>query len=81
MAIMARTVATGMCPPATAQEPLRRCTFRHLSTITNGRALPVYEASCTHPEREDPRSLGDLDSARAMCRACTLIGIFRPDSD
>ena len=41
----------------------------------------MYQASCTHPERQDPRALGDLDAARATCQACTLIGIFRPDSD
>ena len=81
MAIMARTIATDTPPTVASAAPLRRCAFRHIKTEARGRALPMYEASCTHPERPDPRALGDLDSARAICQACTLIGIFRPDSD
>jgi hypothetical protein len=81
MAIMARTVAVETRPPAVAQEPLRRCTFRHIRTIPNGRGLPIYEASCTHPERRGSAALGDLDAARPICQACTLNGIFRADSD
>ena len=81
MAIMARAISTGAQPPVAASAPLRRCTFRHVKAEARPRALPMYQASCTHPERQDPRALGDLDAARAICQACTLIGIFRPDSD
>ncbi len=81
MAIMARSIAIGERPPAGPAAPLRRCTFRKITTLARARSLPVYEAVCTFPDRRAPATLGDLDSARSICEACTFNGLFRPDSD
>jgi hypothetical protein len=81
MAIMARTVATGTRPPLAAAAPLRRCTYRKITTISRRREVPLYEAACTFPDRRAPATLGDLESARSICAACTFNGIFRADSD
>jgi len=64
-----------------AATPLRRCTFRRVTTTTRPRALPVYDVACTFPDRRRSVSLGDVESARPICDSCTYQGIFRPDSD
>lgn len=61
--------------------PLRRCTFRRVTTTPRPRGLPVYEVACTFPDRRRAVSLGDVESARPICDSCTYQGIFRPDSD
>ena len=68
-------------PSAGPSAPLRRCTFRRVTTIEHARALPVYEVACTFPDRKRAVSLGDIESARPICESCTYQGIFRPDSD
>lgn len=62
---------------------LRRCTFRRMELAAPGtkRIDPVYAVACLYPDRETPRSLGDLASARAICDGCAATGIFRPDED
>jgi hypothetical protein len=62
---------------------LRRCTFRkmELSTPVVRRSEPAYAVTCLYPDRETPRPLGDLASARAICDGCAATGIFRPDED
>jgi hypothetical protein len=60
---------------------LRRCTFRRIDRVTAlpGRAVALsYEVMCLYGAGE-PASLGDVDSARPICEACTATGIFRPD--
>ena len=74
----------GVRPQASAttfETPLRRCTFRHIKVEENGRSLPMYEVSCTFPDRQRAVPLGDLESAHPICAACTYQGIFRADSD
>jgi hypothetical protein len=60
---------------------LRRCTFRYVKAVANGRSLPMYEVACTFPDRKKHIPLGDIESARPICQACTYQGIFRADSD
>lgn len=81
MAVMPRPFATPSARPQPPGEPLRRCTFRKVAMIGEARALPIYEVSCTFPDRRKAVSLGDVDSARPICESCTYQGIFRPDSD
>ena len=82
MALMPRPFATPAThPQATESAPLRRCTFRRVATVTNGRDLPMYEVACTFPDRRKSVALGDIESARPICESCTYQGIFRPDSD
>ena len=89
MAILPRVIAVpGIRPQtaaasatATASAPLRRCTFRYLKVVDNGRDLPMYDVSCTFPDRQGAVPLGDIESARPVCDACTYQGIFRADSD
>lgn len=82
MALMPRPFATSATqPPAELSAPLRRCTFRRVTTVANGRALPLYEVACTFPDRRKSVALGDVESARPICESCTYQGIFRPDSD
>jgi len=64
-----------------AATPLRRCTFRRVTTTARPRELPVNEVACTFPDRRRAVSLGDVESARPICDSCTYQGIFRPDSD
>lgn len=82
MAIMPRPFAS---PPVRATDqaapPLRRCTFRLVTTTARPRALPVYDVACTFPDRRRAIPLGDVESARPICDSCTYQGIFRPDSD
>jgi hypothetical protein len=61
---------------------LRRCTFRRIDRVAAlpGRAVAVsYEVMCLYEGAGEPASLGDVDSARPICEACTATGIFRPD--
>jgi hypothetical protein len=85
MAIQTRPFAPLHVQPqgATAPAALRRCTFRRVAVkaAAGPRALPVYEVSCTFPDRRRAVPLGDIDSARPICESCTYQGIFRPDSD
>jgi hypothetical protein len=83
MAIMSRPFAPPPVRPATlVAAPLRRCTFRRVTTTAAGpRALPIYEVACTFPDRRVAIPLGDIEAARPVCEACTYQGIFRPDSD
>ena len=84
MAIMTRPVAPlpAQRQGDTAPAPLRRCTFRRVTTTVAGpRQLPVYDVACTFPDRRKAVPLGDVESARPVCESCTYQGIFRPDSD
>ncbi|HUR17274.1 MAG TPA: hypothetical protein VMZ33_08305 [Candidatus Limnocylindrales bacterium] len=85
MAIMPRPFGTSTSatdiPSAGLTAPLRRCTFRRVSTIAQARALPVYEVACTFPDRKRAVALGDIETARPICASCTFQGIFRADSD
>jgi hypothetical protein len=60
---------------------LRRCTFRRIDrvAILPGRSAAVaYEVMCLYGS-DGPLPLGDIESARPTCEACTATGIFRPD--
>ena len=82
MALMPRPFATPAPQQSSeASPPLRRCTFRRVNTVANGRDLPIYEVACTFPDRRKSVALGDIESARPVCESCTYQGIFRPDSD
>ena len=82
MAIMARPFAQSPVHPASSTAaPLRRCTFRRVTTTATARQLPMYEVACTFPDRRRAVPLGDIEDARPVCDACTYQGIFRPDSD
>ncbi len=82
MAIMPRHFATpDVGPPEATATPLRRCTFRRVTTVARPRALPMYEVACTFPDRKRSIPLGDVEAARPICDSCTYQGIFRPDSD
>jgi hypothetical protein len=61
---------------------LRRCTFRRidrLEALPGRLGLPVYEIMCLYRGQQSLMALGDIDSARPVCEACTATGIFRPD--
>jgi hypothetical protein len=85
MATMPRVLTNPAVRPqatvSTASAPLRRCTFRYVKAVTSAHSLPVYEIACTFPDRKKRIPLGDVESARPVCEACTYQGIFRPDSD
>lgn len=84
MAIMTRPLPVPRpgTPAETAAAPLRRCTFRRITTTVAGpRQLPMYDVACTFPDRRRAVSLGDIESARPICDSCTYQGIFRADSD
>ncbi len=84
MAIMPRPLGTPKSkevPSAGTTTPLRRCTFRRVTTVTEPRSLPVYEVACTFPDRKRAVALGDIEEARPVCASCTYQGIFRADSD
>ena len=68
-------------PEPSSGAPLRRCTFRRVTTIAKARELPMYEVACTFPDRRRAVPLGDVEAARPSCESCTYQGIFRPDSD
>ena len=59
---------------------LRRCTFRRVS-MAGTHKLPIYQADCMYPDLTAATPLGDLAAALPVCAACTLPGVFRPDSD
>ena len=91
MAIAGRTVRGAVARPMPGALPvkraqaaplprLRRCAFRRV-TVMPGRGLAMYEADCMHPDLSTATSLGDLVAAQPVCAACTLPGVFRPDSD
>jgi hypothetical protein len=42
---------------------------------------PVYDVQCLFPARDLLIPLGDLESARPICNACTARPVFRPDED
>lgn len=82
MALMPRPFNASQPRPASVSNaPLRRCTFRKITTVANGRELPMYDVACTFPDRRRAIPLGDVESARPICDACTYQGIFRPDAD
>ena len=63
---------------------LRRCTYRRIDLV---RPLPGryessrYEVMCLYCGVDAAEPLGDINSARSACEACTAPGIFRPDED
>lgn len=85
MATFPRVIAVHGARPqmavSTESEPLRRCTFRYVKATAKGHSLPMYEVACTFPDRQKQIPLGDIESARPICQACTYQGIFRADSD
>lgn len=82
MSLMPRPFAAASVQPGAAPStPLRRCTFRRVSTVARPRELPMYEVACTFPDRKRAVPLGDIESARPICASCTYQGIFRADSD
>jgi len=83
MAVMERPFgATQTRMPSPEAAPLRRCTFRRVTAGgERGSDLPVYEVACMFPDRRKAVPLGDIESARPICSACTYQGIFRADSD
>lgn len=82
MAIMTRPLGQPHVPHvSSAGTPLRRCTFRRVTSVSTPRELPVYDVACMFPERKRAIPLGDIEDARPICESCTYQGIFRPDSD
>jgi hypothetical protein len=80
MALLQRVAA-----PDTAAEPVvavrvRRCTYRRLGRVAANGATRL-EVSCLYPDRRIPLPLGDMESSRPICEACTASGTFRPDED
>lgn len=73
--------ASSIRPHDPAAAPLRRCTFRRVTTVSKPRELPMYDVACTFPDRRRAIPLGDVEAARPICDSCTYQGIFRPDSD
>jgi hypothetical protein len=59
---------------------LRRCTYRRLIAVERA-PRPLYDVECLYPDRTVSLPLGDLESARPICDACTAGHIFRPDED
>lgn len=91
MAVAERTVRGAVARPipsvrragvaqVAALPRLRRCTFRRV-TVAGTRGLPIYQADCMYPDLSSAAPLGDLSAAAPVCAACTLPGVFRPDSD
>ena len=80
MALPAQAVSTDADPSRLAPHRIRRCTFRRLISVELQRER-VYDVECLYPDRRVPIPLGDLDSAIAICNACTAAHIFRPDED
>jgi hypothetical protein len=70
----ASAVAAGL------ESRIRRCTFRRMMTVEH-RPGAVYDVQCLFPARDLPIPLGDLESARPICNACTARPVFRPDED
>ncbi len=59
---------------------LRRCTYRRIVAVQK-QPLPIYGVECLYPDRSASLPLGDLETARPICEACTANHIFRPDED
>jgi hypothetical protein len=72
--------AVAASPDPGPSRHLRRCTYRRLSMVRK-RPLPLYDVACLYPDRAASIPLGDLESARPICEACTADHIFRPDED
>lgn len=82
MALTPRPSSSASVRPGAAHAaPLRRCTFRRVTTVARTRELPMYDVACTFPDRRRAVPLGDIESARPICASCTYQGIFRADSD
>jgi hypothetical protein len=83
MAITARPFgASAKQLPVVSSEPLRRCTFRRVTTVAaTASEAARYEVACMFPDRSRAVPLGDIERARPICAACTYQGIFRADSD
>ncbi len=68
-------------PPAQGPDGhIRRCAFRRVVKVEGSRAT-LYDVECLYPDRVLPIPLGDLESARRICNACTARPVFRPDED
>ncbi len=67
-------------PSRLAPHRIRRCTYRRLISVELKRER-IYDVECLFPDRKVSVPLGDLDSALAICNACTAPHIFRPDED
>jgi hypothetical protein len=65
---------------AVPESHIRRCTFRRMIAVER-RPDAVYDVQCLFPDRSVPIPLGDLESARPICNACTARPVFRPDED
>lgn len=66
---------------ATPPVRLRRCVYRRLSPAAGRSAVSSYTAECLYSGLDDAVALGDLDTARRACEACTHIGLWRADED
>jgi hypothetical protein len=80
MALLERFIA----PPVQVGAPpthIRRCNFRRVTAVQQGRSLPLYDVACMFPDYKTPIPLGNLETASDICGSCTAQGIFRPDSD
>ena len=79
MALPNATPEPTYAPTPAPDSHIRRCTFRRLIAVERNPA--VYDVECLFPDRIIPIPLGDLDSARPICNACTARPVFRPDED
>jgi hypothetical protein len=59
---------------------MRRCVYRRLSPAGRG-PVSSYTAECLYDGLDKAVALGDLDTARQACEACTNIGLWRADED
>ena len=66
---------------ATPPARLRRCVYRRLSPATGRGVVSSYSAECLDGGVDQAVALGDLDTARRACEACTHIGLWRADED
>ena len=80
MALPLPAVIADPDPSRLAPHRIRRCTFRRLISVELLRER-IYDVECLYPDRRVPIPLGSLDSATAICNACTAPHIFRPDED
>lgn len=76
-----QAASDALAQPAQATEGhIRRCAFRRLVKVQQ-RPQPLYDVECLYPDRLLPIPLGDLESARPICNACTARPVFRPDEE
>lgn len=80
MALPHPTAEPAYTPAPGLESHIRRCTFRRMVTVEH-RPEAVYDVQCLFPDRVIPIPLGDLESARPICNACTARPVFRPDED